>query len=246
MRNRILVPFLALAALVLLVGLACGTTTEVTSEPPAQPTQEPPPTLPPPPTATEAAPAYFTEEFISSSLPYWSYFLTSGDESKVTAKSGGDRLTIELQGTDIYFYLLYDPYIYTDVRIDARATNRGMNTNNISFICRYNGTDWYEISISNGGLYWFYYGKWDKSGVTASYGVMTNGGTDNIRTGKATNDYTVTCIGNKISLYVNGQLEGSYVDRDYDLREGQVGINVSSLNVYPIIIDFDYVTISQP
>lgn len=244
MKTRVLLPFLALAALVLIVGLACGPTTTETQV--VQPTQPPPATLPPQPTATDSAPPYFTEEFNVDFLDNWVYFLTSGKDSDFSLTSGNDKLTFDIEGVHTYTYLMYDPYTYQDVRIDMRATNRGMNTNNISVICRYTGTDWYEMSITNGGLWYLYYGKWDNNGVTASYGVMTEGGSDNIRTGKYTNDFTVTCVGNTITLYVNGQEEGTYTDRDYDLREGQVGIGVSSLNVTPIIIDFDYVTISQP
>jgi hypothetical protein len=242
MKIRVLLPFLALGALILIVGLACGTTKTPTSEPPTQQSQN----NEPPATSTPEAPAYFTEEFTSSELPDWSYFLTGGDEKKVSIDFGNDKLTVDIEGVGVNYYIMYDPYTYTDVRLDARVTNRGQNTNNISFICRYTDKDWYEVSVSNGGEYVMWYAKWDESGVTASYGQMTYGGTDHIKTGKNTNDFAVTCIGNTLTLYVNGVEEGSYTDKDYALSEGQVGVNVSSFDTYPILIDFDYITISEP
>jgi hypothetical protein len=77
MKIRILLPFLALGALVLIIGLACGTTPPATSAPPSQPsqpTQLPQPTTPPQPTvplptATQSIPDFFTEEFNTTSFP---------------------------------------------------------------------------------------------------------------------------------------------------------------------------------
>lgn len=251
MNKRVLIPFVALAALMLIVGLACGSTDDTTTtdnggaqvQPTAIIVQ---PTLPPPPTATESAPAYFTEEFDVDFLDNWSYFLTYGNEDAVSIQSGNGKLTVDIQDTDTAVYLMYDPYVYTDVRMDARVTNRGQNTNNISFICRYNGTDWFEYSISNGGMWVLYYGKWDDSGITASYGELAQGGADHIFSGKHTNEFTVTCEGNEFNIYVNGHEEGSYIDHTYMLGEGQVGINVTSFYTYPITLDFDYFTVSQP
>jgi hypothetical protein len=50
----------------------------------------------------------------------------------------------------------YDPYVYEDVRIDARVINRGVNNNNVSLVCRYTDSGWYEFNIANNGLYWIY------------------------------------------------------------------------------------------
>jgi hypothetical protein len=246
MKIRVLLPFLALGALVFMIGLACGTTTTPTSAPPqqSQPTNPPPP--PPAATATEEIPAYFTEEFDTSSLPNWSYFLTNGKESEMSITTGDSRLRFNLEGLNIWTYLLYDPFTYTDVRIDARANNLGFNNNNVSFICRYTGDDWYEVNIYNSGLYDILYGKWDNNRTTASYDSIADGGSTAIRTGKDTNDYTVLCVGNTIALYINGTEVNTVTAKNYALREGQIGIGVSSFNVYPITVEFDYITISQP
>ena len=257
MKIRVLFPFLALGALVLIIGLACGTATPTSSAPPSQPsqpsqpTQPPQPTTPPQPTvppatATQSIPDFFTEEFNTTSFPNWSYFLTHGDESKMSITSGDGKLRFNLEGEDIWVYLMYNPYTYTDVRLDARATNLGYNNNNVSFICRYTGNDWYEVNVYNSGLYDILYGKWDNSRKTASYDSIADGGSTAIRMGKDTNDYTVMCVGNTISLYINGTKVNSVTAKNYALTKGQVGIGVSSFNVWPITVEWDSVTIGQP
>jgi hypothetical protein len=52
------------------------------------------------------------------------------------------------------------------------------------------------------------------------------------------------CIGNEISLYVNGQLVTTVESDLY--REGQVGFNVSSLDVFPIEIRVAEFEIAEP
>jgi hypothetical protein len=254
MKTKVLFPFVVFALLVLAVGLACITTTATPAAqptqqqiipptlPPQQPTQPPQPTLPPQPTATDETPAFFTEDFVVTSLPNWSYFLMSGDESNMSITSGDHLLSFDLEGANVWVYLMYDPYTYTDVRIDARAENRGKNNNNVSVICRYSNDGWYEFNIANNGLYWILaYDNADQS-----YYTIFNGGSTLIKMGKDTNDYTVGCVGNTLSLYINGTLVKSIKDTKYNFKEGQIGLGVSSFDVWPIIIDWDYITISQP
>jgi len=54
------------------------------------------------------------------------------------------------------------------------------------------------------------------------------------------------CQGNKLSLYINGVLEREFVDTKHKLREGLVGLSVSSFDVLPILVEADYFTISVP
>lgn len=60
------------------------------------------------------------------------------------------------------------------------------------------------------------------------------------------NTYTAICRENEIQLDINGFLEREFVDTRYNLREGQVGVPVSSYDVLPILVNVDYVAISQP
>ena len=217
----------------------------VLPEPTDPPTQEIPPTETVTPTeevVDEGPPAYFTEEF-DGDISSWSYFLMSGDENKMDLSQSGGYLVFDLQGEDIYAYIMYDKFIYSDVRIELKAENRAKNKNDVSLLCNYSERfGWYEFTIGNDGLY----SIWVYSQLDGGYIKMANGGSTNINMGRDTNVYAAVCSGNQLKLYINGILEREYIDNKYNLREGHVGLGVSSHNVLPILVEIDYVSISVP
>ena len=141
-------PLFLLTALLLVVSLACGLSgggdTPPTQQPeqPQAPVQEanPPTEAPPPQTEEPAQPAQpaqsqsFTEEFDQD--PGWDYFLTAGDEDKITVEFDNSLMKFDLEDVSIYAYYLYEAQEYDDVRVDIRADNRGKNNNNVSLVCR--------------------------------------------------------------------------------------------------------------
>jgi hypothetical protein len=139
-------------------------------------------------------------------------------------------------------YLFYDPYVYTDVILETSAENFGRNNNNVSLVCRYDdkAQTWYEFSIANNGLYWIY--AHDETG----YNELFSGGSTLINQGKDVNLYTIGCVGNVLSLFINGKEARTIEDKSYRFQEGQVGLNVTSFNVTPIDVEFEYFTIAQP
>jgi S1-C subfamily serine protease len=207
----------------------------VSSNPPANATSTP--------STTQEAPAYFTEEF-NGKIPNWWYFLMSGDENKMSLNTDNGKLVFNLTGDNLYVYTMYDPWKYQNVRIDASADNRGMNENSVSLICRYSKDEgWYEFNVGNNGLWQVF--VYDK--VTGGdYQLLNSGGSTAIKSGKAINEYTAICNGSTLSLYINGVRVTSFEEKHYALREGLVGIGVSSYHVLPIIVGFDWVTISEP
>ena len=209
----------------------------------APPTEEPaPPVVEEPEEPVGEPQAYFIEEF-EEGLDSWTYFLMDGDESKMDLYTDNGRLIFDLQGRNQWVYVLYDEFTYSDVRIDVYAENLGKNTNNVSLICNYSDRfGWYEFNISNGGLYNILI----HSELDGGYISLANGGSTNIRIGRDANVYTAVCTGNQLSLYINGILEREFVDRKYNLREGQIGLSVSSFEALPILVEVDYFAISQP
>ena len=186
------------------------------------------------------APAFFTESF-DGDLSSWTYWVIYGNEDKVGLSADTKGLNVLLEAEDTSVYVFYDPYIYEDVILEVEASNAGKNNNNVSLVCRYdeNAETWYEFSIANNGLYWIY-------AYDGGYNEIANGGSNLIKTGKETNTYTVGCVGNSLSLWINGQEVKTITDSTYRLSEGQVGLNVTSFNVLPIEIDFGYFTIAEP
>lgn len=212
--------------------------------PTEQPTNPPPPTAvsQPKPSPTPVAKDFYTEEF-DDSLSDWGLYFTSGDDNLADIYTDNGRLTFYLDGEDIYAYLMYESYYYSDVMVTAVVENRGYNNNNVSLVCRYDPEEgWYEYNIANNGLYDLLF--FDAN--TGGYEFLANGGSTSINMGKAVNEYTMICEEENLILYVNGQETKRYAERKFALREGMIGISVSSFKVYPIEVDVLSLTISPP
>ncbi len=190
----------------------------------------------------EAA-AYFDEEFSDSvDLSNYTYFEWHGEDTGFTTYVENDAFVFDITDTNRWVYITYNAYTYTDVVLGLQATNRGVNNNNVSLICRYNAdkNTWYEFNIANNGLYWIY--AYDGSGYQAIY----NGGSNAIKQGKDTNIYSVGCYGDTLSLYINGVEARTVTDTKYKLTEGQVGFSVSSFDVTPVLVDIDVFSVIEP
>lgn len=191
------------------------------------------------PVVTNEDEPYYTEEF-SEAPQSWSYFLLNGDDADFDLYTQGDRLVFDIPGQNVWSYYTYDSYTYTDVRLDSRAENLGDNNNNVSMICRANDRGWYEFNVANNGLYNIY--RYDAN--TSNFHELYSGGVANLREGKDTNDFTIICSGDRLTLGVNGTEIRTVEDSTYD--EGFVGISVSSFTGVPVLVEFEYVTISEP
>lgn len=187
-------------------------------------------------------PAYYVEEFDAEYVENWSWFTTSGDENKFGLYTRNGKLVFDLQGPNLFTYLMYDPWIYESVIIGGSVENRGKNTNNVGLVCQYSDYGWYEFSISNGGEWWI----WAYDGTTGQYDMLASGGSMAVRMGKDVNEFVAKCDGNTLSLFINGQHTHTMTDKNYAFREGQVGLGVSSFDVLPIIMEWDWVEIAQP
>jgi hypothetical protein len=259
-------PLFFFTALILLVGLACGggTTPPTQAPPPTQPVQVIATEAPPEPTAvppTDEPPApteppapqaqqFFTEEFDNPLSSDWSTFAVYdenlSDLDKVTVEAENGKLVWNFDSEFVYYYLFYNAFDYEDVKLEAIADNRGRNNNFVSLICRYDpDVGWYEFNIANNGLYNILYGEVMDDG-DIRYNRIANGGSNAINQGKEVNEYSATCQGEELTLNINGDEVISIKDKQYGLRSGQVGISVSSENVLPILIEMDWIRISEP
>jgi 3-keto-disaccharide hydrolase len=263
-------PLFFFVALILFVGLACsavgGGADPTQAPPPTQPVQVVNPTSPPPPTQappTEPPPteapteppapesqAFFDEEFDTPLSGDWDVLTVSdsseSDPDKVTVEAGDGKLVWNFDSKYVYYYLFYNAFDYEDVKLEVRADNRGRNSNSISLICRYDpNVGWYEFNIANSGIYDILYAEVTESGKI-SYQPIANGGSLAIKQGKEVNEYAITCKGDDLTLQINGEQVKTLTEKKYGLRSGQVGMSVSSFNVLPILIEMDWVKISEP
>ena len=266
MKRQRLTPIIMTAVLLIAVSLACSLNAGPASptQPPVPPTVQNPinptaaPIVPDQPTAevsapTEAAPTateqsqqFFTEEF-DNGADNWKSFTTHGNLSQLDFSVKDGRLVFALKEKQLWTYAMYTPQTYSDVKVEVQAENFGNNENNVTLVCRYSeDRGWYEVSIANSGLYWIYFGKWDASGTTASYAKIADGGSNNIKQGQAVNTYALVCKGNTITVFINDKEIKRIDDNQHGLRDGEIGIGLSSFRYLPVEVEFDWVKISQP
>jgi nitrate reductase NapE component len=206
---------------------------------------------PPPPivleTPTSAPQPYYTEEF-NGDVAGWRRFMSSGDERMVDLKVDLGKLSVnllQLEDKLPWFYLINDAYTYSDVRVEAVVTNRGVNANGVSLICRYSDIGWYEFMISNSGNYSIF--AVDAVGmVSRGYNEIFAGGSSEIKAGPSTNVYAIVCEGGELRLYINQEHVRTIEDIKFKFAEGKIGLAVSSPRRLPVNVDFDSLTVSAP
>jgi hypothetical protein len=250
MKTRNTLPILILSCLVIIFSLACGFSVST----PIPPTNTPrptntfiPPTNTPLPTRTPVPTQsiFFTEEFSDDLGNLWDLILLGPGRShaeKLEAEFVDDSMRITIDDEQIYAYYIYNAYDYEDVRLDLRVENLGVNSQNISLICRASADGWYEFSVGSDGL-WYLWAQHE-----GNYDLLVNGGSLAVLMGHATNEYTMICEGDQISMFINGQEVAYSPFRPliFYYVDGEVGFNISSLYAYPVITDVEWMRISQP
>ena len=197
-----------------------------------------------PPVLSDEPLDYFIETF-TEGLGNWSYFImNSTPELERKAEVYGDDrgLRVKLDGYNIWYYLLYDPFTYGDVRIDTEVQNGGVPSNSVSLVCRYDDDlGWYEFNISSDGTYNILY--YDAV-IYKGYKLLADGASKNINLGRDSNTYTIICEGRELSLYTNNVHVKTVEHKD--LTRGLVGIGLNSYESYPVIMTIPWFEISQP
>ncbi|HCS38750.1 MAG TPA: hypothetical protein DIW44_04095 [Anaerolineaceae bacterium] len=265
MKKSLLLPLAFIAVFILIVSAACNlpfggdkTATEesqvivvtatpekvdnvVTPEPMVEVTEA---SVTEEPSSYSEAQAFYLEEFDGdlSNFTYDVFNYGSGSSEDATIDADDGALKFNNNGDDLYTYIYYEPYTYTDVRIDIEAENLATSDNSITLFCRYDEElGWYEYNIDNDGEWTLYY--YDNV-VAQQYVQLYDGGSTAIRMGRDTNTYTMICQGKELSLYINGVFTHSFEHKD--LKEGQVGFGVSSYDSYPVKVNVNWLEISEP
>jgi hypothetical protein len=130
------------------------------------------------------------------------------------------------------------------IRVEARQVS-GPNDNAYGIICRYqNEENFYVFLISGDGYYAI--GKYQTGNENVVY--LTENGqfqpSDAINTGIASNEMEVSCIGNELSLAVNGAPLVSVSDPTF--VTGDIGLAASTLQAATGVIEFDNVQVATP
>ena len=130
------------------------------------------------------------------------------------------------------------------ITVNARQIN-GPDDNAYGIICRYeNPHKFYIFLVSGDGFYVI--GKFDGEGEPIDY--LTEDSlyvySDVINRGIATNQIRASCIGDELSLSVNGLPLLTVTDESFD--SGDVGLGVSTLDLGTAVVNFDNIKIIAP
>lgn len=254
MRKLLIVTMVMMVVLV-----ACGTSSPASEVPAAVPTNgaiteapvletELPAPTPEPPTSTPEPPLdYFTEDFNTAPANWTNWYFPPNNTIVTTPQNG---VTIEVRDGFLVFEVaemwrggvpIYDGHEYTDVRVDARVMNDGHRTNYSTLMCRFSEQGWYEFNIDNGGQWWINVAIIPSAGAI-KFDTIHYGGSTSITTD--INEIGFSCIGDMLTGYINGkELKGI---KDTRLVSGKVGIQAGAGNVVPVLISFDWFKVSQP
>ena len=126
-----------------------------------------------------------------------------------------------------------------DVIISTRAQQiSGPDDNAYGLICRYQNPDnYYVFLISGDGHYAIGKFQSGRDGVEYLTGDGMYAPSELINTGRSINDIQASCIGNELSLSVNGIQVDSVTDPTFVL--GDIGVGASTFQPGTAIIEFD-------
>ncbi len=180
----------------------------------------------------------FQDDF-SSVLSGWSDLYR--DETGMTDyDQGGFRIQVIQTQFD---YWANPNLSFTDVRVEVDATNISSHDNNdFGVICRYtdSGNFYFLLGTSDG---YYAIGKYTDSEQSIISGENYLP-TDTTLSGNATNHIRGDCVGNTLSLFINGTFVDSVTDNDHTF--GDVGLMAGTFDEPGADILFDNFFVYQP
>lgn len=130
-----------------------------------------------------------------------------------------------------------------DTRLEVDATKIGGDDNNVfGLICRYQDKDnFYFLIVSSDGYYGI--GKL-KDGMQVLIGDDNMPKTDQVKPGNSLNHLRADCVGNRLTLWVNGQKIAEQTDDDF--AAGDVGLFAGAFDKPGTDIHFDNFSVLKP
>ncbi len=132
---------------------------------------------------------------------------------------------------------------FTDVSVEVDAHKiGGVDDNEFGVICRYQDIEnFYAASISSDG----FYGLIRVAGNEFGYvGMDAMQGSDVVKLGSESNHIRLDCVGNTLTLYLNGEMVASATDSSF--THGDVGLYAGTFDTPGIDILFDNFKVSKP
>lgn len=193
------------------------------------------------PDACDAPGILFLDDFNGEFNCGWATFSRPGGSAAL--ENAAMRLTVSQPGQ---MWWTNPGREFADVVISAEARQvEGSNDNAYGLICRYqNEENFYVFLVSGDGYYTI--AKYQSGTENAIYLTADKQfqPSDVINTGVASNELRATCVGNQLSLEVNGIPLLSVTDLTF--VTGDIGVAASTLAGGNTIIEFDNVQVVAP
>jgi hypothetical protein len=216
--NRTLILF----SLLLSLSLACSSTASVPSAPQDQ--------------SMPSGSVLFQDDF-ARPISGWDRLMTA--EGTMDYDGGGYRMLVNALNTNFWS----TPHKnFADVRMEVDAGKLGgPDENRIGLICRFTGNDYYFFLISSDGFYGIGIFTGGQAILLGQSEMQAN---SNIKTGMAVNHLRADCIGDALTLYVNGFQIAS--TQDGKLKSGDVGLLVGTFAQPGVDVILDNFVVLKP
>ena len=179
----------------------------------------------------------FQDDFSQTSSGWDRY---TGDDAITDYNNGVYRMWVNSDNTDIWA----NPGLnFQDVRVEVKATKiAGPDDNDFGVICRYQDVEnFYFMIVSSDGYYGIGAVEAGEQYLIGTEELFTS---EEINQGDASNDLRGDCVGDKLTLYVNGtQL---HQVQDSTFTSGDVGLIAGSFDTVGVDIEFDNFKVLKP
>jgi pectate lyase len=188
-------------------------------------------------TPVAASNVLFSDDFSKTSS---GWDKASGTEGFTDYQDGAYHISVTVANYDLWANPS-ESFTDTSVEVDATLVS-GTEDNDMGVLCRYQDTsNYYFAEIASDGYYGI--GKV----VAGTQNALTDGfpATDLVKSGVGTtNHMRVDCVGNTITLYINGTQAASVTDSEFS--SGDVGLIAGTYDTPGVEVAFDNFVVSKP
>ena len=197
---------------------------------------------------------YFRDELDNDINDDWGLKVISGLESQLIWSQVNGKFRIEtLPPNDVNYLFLNKKHTYEDVVVSAEVENIGPLDNALSLVCRASEAGWYEFRISPSGYYellrYDQYKRDDGDNAYTNF-VEKQVGSTKIVSGLNKNEFSLSCVGNQISAFVNGEQlywqKRPLTIEDDTFSDGTVGFGFVGYGGKEFDVTFNWIDVTKP
>lgn len=154
---------------------------------------------------------------------------------------GAYRMVENIENTTSWVYP--GEYSFSDVSVAVDATkNGGPDENDMGVICRFQDDDHFYFGLITSDGYYGIIKMTD--GEFSVLGSEYLEASDYVKQGSATNHIRLDCVGERLTMFVNGEQLTQQTDGDY--RQGNIGLIIGTYETPGTDILFDNFTVYKP